>query len=450
MHWDDIPVDTSAGPGYTVTEAQSYWHIVPALNLRAGSEEELTGENYGLHGDLISDIRLKKLLVRLTLDIDTKYMDDPIYLWKKDRFAAGRIEEAYLHYNWKYGLFRFGRLKRNWGPYIDRSLLLSSNPHTYDAFEWSMHRSYFEFRHLFAYLNHAAGGMYENIDGNAAYNKYFAAHALNFVIQDWATLGIMESILLTRTGFPDFQYVNPFSIYTVTNTNKEGSGNLMWGFHYKVHPFVKQITLLGQIIIDDFQADNEIIADKEPTHWGGDWSASWKNFLPLSLQHALSLNYRYKSKWLYTVHRSGARTGERYLYLGKSLGQPEIDGDYAEITATVLGNNYWMADAGLSFRRSDTNTIYTDWPAADSLNPVGTIGYRKETPLYERENVEKTIDLFVNLRGYFKGYVDIHLSLHNQWIQNENNAATSGWEYNPIVGMMLSLHYSNLILKLPE
>jgi hypothetical protein len=256
MFWDDLRVtDTTLFGGALCPrspgQAVGYWHVEPVVGGLASTDRYVDGQHVAAVADLTSDVRYGNLLARNTLNVDSRYKNDPDYVWKTDRVAAGRIEEAYLQIDHRYGFVRFGRLKRNWGPFADRSLLLSSNPHTYDALEWSVAGRFFEFRHLFAAFDRA----HSTIDtDSSATGRYLAAHSLNLMFGGWATLGVTESVVFgCREGLPDFQYVNPFSIYTVTNTNAESNANLMLAFQWKVYPFTKRLSLAGQVLIDDIQ-----------------------------------------------------------------------------------------------------------------------------------------------------------------------------------------------------
>jgi hypothetical protein len=433
MFWDDMRAAYAMSPflwpdsnGY----AQDHWTFEPALIAVFSNEEFITGKNSNIHFDFLSDFRLKNLTVRTALDVDRSYTSDPYYVWKTDRIAAGLIEEAYLQYTGNHGFARLGRLKRNWGPFYDRSILLSNNPFAYDALEWQLHTSFFEFRHLFC----AFPRRYSYVDTKwQKQDRYFAAHALNFIFGEWASIGVSETVLFSReSGFPDLQFVNPFSIYSVINTNGEGPANLMLGFQGWVHPFTDKITVKGQVVFDDFQVDDKSITDQEPMHWAGDFGIYWVDPLPMPLNHHISIEYRYLSKWMYTVTSANTFLGERYTYLGRSLGFQDIDGDFFKGAFTAVGNNFWAATLGMSLARKDTCTI-------DSLWPSDTLGYTKEEPLSKRAHLKTTLNVFAEMHGYFRDYCALHLCLENRWIRNRKKS--DEYTYDPRISLILSLHY---------
>ncbi len=443
MFWDDCgsayimdPVLWPDSGKYT----QDHWTLEPALITTLSNEEFLSGKKGNVHLDVLSNFKFKNFTVRTVLDVDQNNKSDPEFVWKKDRVAAGLIEEAYVQYTGKHSFARLGRLKRNWGPFYDRSILLSNHSFAYDAFEWQLHTRFLEFRHLFTALPR----YYSYIDTEKypgeinQLDRYLSAHALNFIFGKWGSLGVSETVLFSRrNGFPDFQYINPFSIYSVLNTNLEGQANLMLGFQGWVHPFTPKITLKGQVVIDDFQVDDASALDKEPLHWAGDFGLYWVDLLPIPFNHHFSFEYKYLSKWMYTVTRGNTAQGERYTYLGKSLGDPDNDGDYFKGAFTAVGRNYWAASIGVSVTRKDTNTIRTPWYS-------DTLGYTKEDPLSKRAFLKSTVNAFLEAHGYFRNFCDIHVCLENRWIRDKKKS--SDYTYDPRITLRVSVHYSDLFV----
>jgi hypothetical protein len=400
------------------------------------------------YGQALSDIRYRNIMVRNVLDVDSRNKEDLDFRGKTDRFAAGRITEAYCQIDWKYGFFRLGRLNRNWGPFPDRSLLLSSNTHSYDALEFKLASSWFEFRHLFAAFPY--NNSYLDAEGNNL-NRYLTAHSLNFMLGRFGEIGIIESMLFPRNGWPDLQLVNPFSIYTVINTNGEGTGNFMLGLQWNIRPALQNVSLKGQVVVDDFQIDNKTPMDQEPNHWGADVAAYINDFLPMRQRHFLSLEYRYLSRWLYTVNNPDVNAGQRYTYLGRSLGEETNDNDRVNMSFFVAGKNNWAAACGLSFNRQGENSLWSRWKnfSKDSLIAPEALGYRKELQ-FPSGIVERTLDWYINVMGYYKNFADFSLRLDNRWIKNKNNEFTRSYAYDPLVSFSVSFHYCNFFVPLPE
>ncbi|MBN2038172.1 MAG: hypothetical protein JW768_15635 [Chitinispirillaceae bacterium] len=447
--WDDCgpaPLFDSTLWLPRATAERSHWLLEPFV---AGGtivpREQGDRAGYGV-GGILNDLRYHNLVVRQTLRVDTRYEDDSLYPAHPDRFARGRIEEAYARLDWRYGSMRFGRMLRAWGPFVDRSLLLSSHPYTYDALEWQVHSSLFEFRHLFAAFNRSSRpSVSDNMPG-----RYFAVHALNFMLGRWGTLGILESMVFRReAGLPDFQYVNPFSLYTVQNINQEGNGNLMLGFQWNLHPGFEKVSLKGQLVLDDIQVDDEIETDREPNHWGVDAGVYWRDCLPLRFRHLVKAGYARVSEWMYTVPDNNMNNGEGYTYLGKSLGFPQNDGDHLWAGCAVVGKNFWAASAVAAYDRSGEKNITSRWHDSDSANIDG-LPYDYLVDNFPSGTVEKAVSVRLEGLLYLKDLANARIGIDNRWIKNEHHEPTEGYAFDPRFYCEIAFHLGNCTLALPE
>jgi len=446
MFWDDVAVEDSALRANgcwpdTVWRGIDHWRLEPALRGLVANTDFADGRRVAGRLELANDVRYRRLFMRQALDVDSRYKDDPSYPWKTDRIAAGRFEEAYVQLTFDHGFVRLGRTKRAWGPFADGDLLLSANAPAYDALEWQVHGSFFEFRHLLAAFPLDRSGLDTR---SAERQRYLTAHALNFMIGHWVTVGACESVVFGADGVPDLQYVNPVGIYTVTNTNGESAGNLMLALQWRVLPLTERVVLKGQVLIDDIQVDNDDAGDQEPAHWGADAAVEWRDPLPLRLRHALRLRYTYLSRWLYLVSRPSTRNGESYTYLGSSLGNEENDADRWDLGVTAMSGRGWWTRLGATYGRRGGNTLATPWNTGDTAHPdAGSNGYRHETSL-RSDTAEHAIGVYVEGRMGWRGYVDGGVRLETQWVKNRDNVRTSGLDFQPLVSTDVTIQYPRL------
>jgi hypothetical protein len=449
MFWDDIKTlnDSIIFSDLDLIYNKSlsdYWYIEPQISGLLGNVNEYFSKNYFLNGILSNNIKFKNFFTRQVVITDSRYYDDPLYPWLKNRGISARFSEAFLQFNFNCGFLRAGRINRNWSPFADRSLILSNYPYSYDGFELALFSNFFEFRHFFTAFPQENISLDLDIDG---YSRYLTAHSLNFILGKFGSIGFSESVVFTRkSGFPDIQYINPVSVYFTTNTNGEGSGNLMLCTQWKLHPFTDKIDLLGQILLDDIQVDNNGPQDMEPNHWAGDFGIVARNILPLNLKHAFSLEYRYCSRWLYTVSDNCSNRGERYTYLGKSLGYPLNDSDSLNLSFLFGIKKQIAANADFFYSRIGENRTSSYWnDTKDSTKTPGALGYRIE-PKFPSGVVQRTIGFNLEARTYFKGYADASIKFCNRWIENQNNI-TNPFKYSPIVSASISVHYPLLLFN---
>ncbi|MBN1575751.1 MAG: hypothetical protein JW913_04315 [Chitinispirillaceae bacterium] len=444
MFWDGIEsaalFDSTLWVGEEPT-GKNRWRIEPAITGGGTLPKPSTWETpFSLHGDLYHEARYRLLRIGQALDVDTRYEYDEYYPAHRERFVRGRIEEAFLQLDWRNGFVNIGRKQRSWGPFPDRSLILSANPYSYDAVEWRFSGRFFEFRHLFAPFSVFRSGW--DSDNGEANDRYLTAHSLNLFFGKWATVGITESVLFTRRGsFPDLQYINPVSIYSVVNTNQEGAGNLMLGFQWNIHPAVESISLRGQVVFDDFQVDDELVTDREPAHWGIDAGIFWRDPVrALPLRHLLKLEFTYASPWLYTVSDENAGRGERYIYGGKSLGLPFTDGSRLRLGAMAVPGRFGAYGITLSMAQRGGNTELTSWRDADHIPGL---------PFDTHAPVERRFAIGAEGCFYYKDYMHFYGYGDLGWMRNRDNRLTEGYEFDPAVAIEASVHFSDFSIRLP-
>lgn len=444
MFWDDISTATIFDSAIWIAphkDRENHWWIEPSLLGGVQAPEAAGTHKLGyFHGDLLNEFRFNHLRLRQTVDLDSRYDADVYYPAHPGRSVRARIEEAYLQLDIKYGFVRLGRVKRNWGPFPDRSLVLSSSPYSYDAIEWQLTGSFFEFRHLFAAfpLQH---GTWDS-DNGTRNNRYLTAHALNCMLGRWVTIGVFETVLFTRSsGFPDLQYVNPASVYTVINTNYEGDGNLMLGMQWNIHPGREDVSFRGQLVFDDFQVDKKVETDNEPAHWGVDAGIYWRDPLQgVHFPHLVKLEYRRASPWLYTVTDQNADQGERYIFAAKSLGLPTTDGSRFALGTFAIPAPWWGVGVHGSFELRGGNTVMSRWQ--DSNHTPG-LPFDTGLPVERRGAVG--FDAFWLQRAYahLKGSGELG------WVKNSNNQATGTYAFDPLVAIELTFHIENFWYRLP-
>jgi len=280
---------------------------------------------------------------------DQSWREDPNYPWNNERVVPARLEDSYVLTSLPALSLFAGRVHRIWGPQLDRSLVLSSNPHTLDQFYFSIKLNKITFSQIYAQLD--AWPTQETA-------RYFAAHRLTVHWKNWLNVGFFESIVLGGQGrFFDWLYLNPVNVYTASQLNGEGSGNSMLGTDFYFNP-VKTVIAYGQLLLDDFQIDNEDSLDLEPAHYGWTFGIKWVDPLQLNWLQ-LNLEMTRASRWLYNVEFSP----EKYLYHGRSLGLAEADLEHFKFSLSLFLIRYSILTLRYEMKRKGETDLTTPWPS---------------------------------------------------------------------------------------
>lgn len=445
MFWDGIGTADLFDSTIWLTvprDAGNFWVLEPSAGGGGTYPRPPHHEtSFFYHGDAFNWIRFRRLTAVQSLDVDKRYEYDPYYPAHSERGVRGLIEEAYLRADWKHGFVTVGRKKRSWGPWPDRSLVLSSNPYSYDAVEWQVWGGIFEFRHLFAPFSMMYAS--RDSDNGSSRERYLTAHSLNVMFGKWVTIGITETVLFSRRGgFPDLQYINPVSIYTVINTNQEGgNGNLMLGFQWNIHPGTDKVSIRGQLLLDDFQVDNEKATDQEPAHWGLDAGMYWRDPFPkIGFRHLLKLEYTRASEWLYTVPDNNADNAERYIYGRKSLGLPYNDGYCVKLSMLAVPERYGACGISFSYGQRGGNGPMSRWNDSEHVR-----GLPYDTGLPQQRR------LAAGAEGvfYFRDYAHLYLCGDLGWTRNKENVKTASFSFDPSVTVEAAVHFSDFFRRLP-
>jgi len=421
---------------------ERYWTSEPALTAGGKLHGESAGGSSPFYkGDFYHEAQYGNMRIGQSFGIHSRYEDDTLYPAHRDRSIRGRMEEAFLEYFWRHGFLRIGRMQRSWGPFPDRSLILSANPYSYDALEFQFHGGLFEFRHLFApFSSHRSS--WDSDDGTTL-NRYLTAHSLNLKFGTWVTVGVTESVLFTRNKeFPDMQYINPVSLYSLVNANQEGNGNLLFAFQWNIHPVTEKVSLRGQVVLDDFQMDDRGATDKEPAHWGLDAGIFWYDPFCALLphRHLIKMEYTHASPWLYTVPDADAAGGERYTYYGKSLGLSFTDGSLLSLGAVVVPSRLGAYGFSVSYGRRGGNTERSSWQ--DRNHTAGL-------PFDTHEPVESRIAAGAQGYFYIKNLAAMCVQGDLGAVRNRGNRHRESLSFDPSIALELTVHFSDIAIKLP-
>ena len=143
-----------------------------------------------------------------------------------------------------------------------RSLLLGDEGPNYFYLKFNARFWKFDYQTLFAELTSISAKSTPN--DNLLPKKFMATHYLSYKPNPKFELGFFESIVFARENQFELQYLNPVIFYRTVEFQLDSPDNVLLGLNLKYNP-IKQVSLYGQILLDEFRAD-EIFSSRQ--WWG--------------------------------------------------------------------------------------------------------------------------------------------------------------------------------------
>ncbi|MBL7996219.1 hypothetical protein JNM05_12690 [bacterium] len=286
---------------------------------------------------------MEHLAVSLRGRIDNGLLNDPTYSGRKTDWIAARLEDGYGSLQFGQLDLFVGRVAHNWAPFLDRSLILSDNPYTYDQIGLNFETKHIAFHSVFAKLNPVVYG--------APYaNRYFSAHRLDLKFNNGINLGFSETVVYGGPNQPiEFSYMNPFSIFmnAQTNEGKEANENLAFDFFIPLRP----LNFKGQILIDDLILDGP--DDPAPNRktssdrLGFLFAVQGIDFLVQNAHWTL----QYENIGSYTYNVKQKRPWQSYTYEGRGLGNEANDRESWSLNFKYFPMPKWIFDLDATYAK---------------------------------------------------------------------------------------------------
>ena len=301
--------------------------------------------------------------------VDNRLKYDPQYVGKKDRFVAGRNDEAYLIGSWKYFDVFFGLADRNWGSPDVEGLLLSTSPYAFDHLFLRLGPQRLRLEMLATELNdlpYWADSVGQRQTANRA-RRYLMLHRLVVIPSDRLAFSLSEAMLYADEGgvSRSFEpwYLNPLNLWLLaqyqgkTTGNSLLAGDVTWQAR-------RDLRLFGQLYLDDFQVDRRQSSDREPPGYGYTLDASGG---------ALGGDVSWTASYTKVMNLSYRTPANEEQYTSDSVGIARDHDDYDQLTAkvTTAPAPRALVTGELTVIRQGAGDIRTHYPAvsqyADSL-----------------------------------------------------------------------------------
>ncbi len=362
---------------------------------------------------------LKNVFVYGKFVLDEQRAEDPDYTGKKWRGLAGDVEEAFVNYSSDKFSLTVGRFGSFWGP---RNSLVLSYSEPLDGFGYSFRWGKLVISYRLARLD----GLNPDRDSVEQFeNRYFAGHRFDFHFSPRIRVGLFEAVVYGGPGRQiELAYLNPLIFFHGSQLNDGADDNTMVGFDFSLKP-ISGVKLYGQLLIDDYQVDNESASDNEPAELGyifGGYFAHVVSSLDIKTEYTRVNNWTFNQ----VLERN------RYLIHDKPIGGA-LGNDYDLATLSLFR---WLSEtaaltAGVGYLRQGEGSVTADW-----TEPwlAASEDYSEKFPT---GIVEKTATFSVGYRGF----------ILNNFFVNLNTGVKRVVNYDHATGDNRSLPYFNLVLS---
>jgi len=325
-------------------------------------------------------------------NLDRAKAVDPDYTGKKYRGLAGDLETAVLTFKKSKISLMLGRTRIFWGPQ-PVNLSISETAQPLDLISAAFETRKLSFNFLFARLDGSYPDALDSLrfpDLTFNDNRYLVGHRLDLKLHRRVRVGLFETVLYGGEGRPpELYYLNPLQFFHGAQLNEDQDDNTILGFDFSMMPG-RGTNIYGQLIVDDFQIDDQSQGDQEPNELGlmlGFFKAG-KIATPIP-----DIRLEYVRLTNRTYHQRDPRN--RYLYRHELIGHPlGPDADSISFSARFWPDRLFAAEVELAYRRKGEGSIYKPW---DEPWLLASGDYSESFPTGV---VEKTSLLSLRLQGY--------------------------------------------------
>jgi len=325
-------------------------------------------------------------------NLDRAKAVDPDYTGKKYRGLAGDLETAALTFKKNKISLMLGRSRIFWGP-RPVNLLISETAQPLDLISAAYETKKLALNFLFARLDGSYPDEIDSLrfpDRSFNDNRYLVGHRLDIKLHHRFRVGLFETVLYGGEGRPpELYYLNPLQFFHGAQLNEDQDDNTILGFDFSMMPG-RGTNIYGQLIVDDFQIDDQSVGDQEPNELGLMFGL-FKAGKIASPMPDIRLEYiRLTNR---TYHQRDPRN--RYLYRHDLIGHPlGPDADSISFSARFWPDPLFFAEVELAYRRKGEGSIYRPW---DEPWLLASGDYNEPFPTGV---VEKASLVSVRLQGY--------------------------------------------------
>jgi hypothetical protein len=334
-----------------------------SFEARGGIEDASQGNRDPLHpagetellpyGEFTGTLAVGPMIGVTRPAVEARLTDDPDWPGRHDLKVVGRMAEAYLSGQWKYGSFFLGTMDRQWGPAMTPGIPISAYayPRTEFAFQVGTPK---------VNLTANAAQLTDETDSlGARVHRYWFAHRLAFTPSSRLSVALWETTIIGGEDREfDARWRNPLSVLLLSNQYGLGhDGNIMVGADVSWWAS-RRVRLEGQVALDDLNYPDPDSDDQTPSRYAFTVAASG----PLARTMGWKALYTQASSLVLRTFNSY----ETYADAGTGLGVGYPDRDQLSLFLTVPANQLTNYTPELTVQRQGEGDLDTPYPAAEA------------------------------------------------------------------------------------
>ena len=288
--------------------------------------------------------------------VEPRLVKDPDWLGRRELKLAGRVADAYVSGQFKYGALFYGQMDRNWGPVGLPGIPLSNYGYERQGIAFEIGTSAIR-------LSALAADLQDEIDSlGRTVHRYYFVHRLHARLSRRLSIAPWEGIIVAGADRNfETRYRNPLSLGYLANTIGLGDrSNVMLGLDARWR-VSSQTVLEAQLALDDFWYDDR---QRNRDRWA------------ITLGAGGPLGKRAGWRALYTQVSSLAlrafTPSDNFTDGGVGIGRNFSDQDQLTIRVSLPVRDEWLLAPELTLLRQGEGEINDPYPAPDANGVLPT------------------------------------------------------------------------------
>jgi hypothetical protein len=306
--------------------------------------------------ELGGEARFGSILLVTRPVVEPRLTHDPDWPGRRDVDVVGRMADAYLSAQFKYGSVFYGQMDRNWGPAGLPGIPLSN-------YGYERQGLALEIGTRKLHLSAMATELRDETDSlGRTVHRYYFVHRLHAGLSRRLALALWEGVVLAGADRNfETRYRNPLSLSYLANTIGLGDrGNVLLGADVRWQA-LGRTTFSAQVAVDDFWYRNR---QRNRDRWALTIGAEGP-LLEAAAWHAL-----------YTQVSSLALRAfdpaDNFTDAGVGIGRNFSDQDQLSLRVTLPVQSRWLVSPELTLLRQGEGRINDPYPVPDATGVLST------------------------------------------------------------------------------